>query len=426
VFDPKNEVLMQPSPPSSVQNPARLAALHATDLLDSPPEPAFDRLTRLATAVLHVPIALVSLVDEDRQFFKSCIGVAEPWASLRETPLSHSFCQHAVAAKQPLIIDDTRSHPLVYDNPAITQLDVAAYAGIPLITPEGHALGTLCVVDTQPRHWTETEVNILRELAASVMTEIALRRQTEAAEQALEARDELLAIIAHDLRNPVSVIHAYIQLLRPRVPPRGPADIEQLSTGLEHMGSATTRLAAQIDELLDLARLQAGEALELQLRTTDLVALARQVALEQQQTTRHHAIAVVTSLPELCGCYDPVRIARVLSNLLSNAVKYSPNGGAVTVEVSRERDAAGAWAVLRVRDEGLGIPEAEIPRIFDRFRRASNVVGRIAGTGIGLASVQQIVAAHQGTIAVASREGLGTTVAVRLPLPAAPNREQPA
>ena len=416
---------MHPSPPSTVQDPARLTALHATALLDSPAEPAFDRLTSLATTVLDVPVALVSLVDEDRQFFKSCIGLPEPWASLRETPLSHSFCQHVVAEQQPLIIEDARIHPLVRDNLAIAELDVAAYAGIPLITPEGHALGTLCVIDTQPRHWTETEVTILRELAESVMTEIALRRQTQAAEEALQARDELLTIIAHDLRNPVSVIHSYIQLLRPRVPPRGPADVEHLRLGLEHMGVATTRLIAQIDELLDLARLQAGQALELQLRPVDLVALTREVALEQQQTTRHHAITVVTSLPELCGCYDPVRIARVLSNLLSNAVKYSPDGGTITMEVSQVQDAAGAWALLRVRDEGLGIPEAELPRIFHRFQRASNVVGRISGTGIGLASVQQIVAAHQGTIEVASREGQGTTVSVRLPLLSACDGDQP-
>ena len=416
---------MHPNPPSTVQDPARLTALHATALLDSPAEPAFDRLTSLATTVLDVPVALVSLVDEDRQFFKSCIGLPEPWASLRETPLSHSFCQHVVAEQQPLIIEDARIHPLVRDNLAIDELDVVAYMGIPLITPEGHALGSLCVIDTQPRHWTETEVTILRELAESVMTEIALRRQTQAAEEALQARDELLTIIAHDLRNPVSVIHSYIQLLRPRVPPRGPADIEHLRMGLEHMGIATTRLIAQIDELLDLARLQAGQALELQLRPVDLVALAREVALEQQQTTRHHAITVVTSLPELCGCYDPVRIARVLSNLLSNAVKYSPDGGTITVEVSQVQDAAGVWAVLRVRDEGLGIPEAELPQIFHRFQRASNVVGRISGTGIGLASVQQIVAAHQGTIEVASREGQGTTVSVRLPLLSACDGDQP-
>ncbi len=234
-------------------------ALRRTALLDTPPEHAFDRLTRLASTVLRAPTALVSLVDQDRQFFKSCCGLAEPWAAQRETPLSHSFCQHVVAAREPLIIADARSHPLVCQNPAIADLNVVAYAGMPLITPDGHALGAFCVIDAQPRIWTEQEITILQELAALVMTEIELRRQTQEAQQALQARDELLSIVAHDLRNPVSVIHAYIQLLRSRLPLRRPEDSEQLSTGLEQMGIATTSLAAQIDELLDIARVQAGQ-----------------------------------------------------------------------------------------------------------------------------------------------------------------------
>src|SRR5262249_33939719 len=155
-----------------VQNPARLAALRLTSLLDTPPEEAFDRLTRLATTVLHAPVALVSLVDGNRQFFKSCVGLPEPWASLRQTPLTHSFCKHAVASGQPLVIADARRDDLVKDNLAVSELGVIAYAGIPLTTTEGHTLGSFCVIDTAPREWTDGEVEILQDLAASVMTEI--------------------------------------------------------------------------------------------------------------------------------------------------------------------------------------------------------------------------------------------------------------
>jgi signal transduction histidine kinase len=153
----------------------RLEALRATALLDSGGEEAFDRLTRLATRVLHVPVALVSLVEEDRQFFKSCVGLPEPWASARETPLSHSFCQHAVSSRQPLVISDAREHPLVRDNLAISDLSVVAYAGIPLITSDGHALGSFCVIDSEPREWSADDLSILRDLAANAMTEIELR-----------------------------------------------------------------------------------------------------------------------------------------------------------------------------------------------------------------------------------------------------------
>jgi GAF domain-containing protein len=124
--------------------------------------------------VLHAPVALVSLVDADRQFFKSCLGLPEPWASERGSPLTHSFCQHAVAAREPLIVTDAREHPVLRDNGAIRDMGVIAYAGIPLIDDKGHALGTLCVIDSQPRHWTSHQIELLSDIAASVTTEISL------------------------------------------------------------------------------------------------------------------------------------------------------------------------------------------------------------------------------------------------------------
>ena len=154
--------------------PERLTELHNTRLLDSPPEESFDRLTRLTATVLNVPVALVSLVDSDRQFFKSCLGLAQPWASERQTPLSHSFCRHVVESRRPLVVSDAREHPLLRDNPAIRDLGVIAYAGAPLITSDGHVLGTLCAIDHQPRHWTPEQVEILSNLAGSVLTEIQL------------------------------------------------------------------------------------------------------------------------------------------------------------------------------------------------------------------------------------------------------------
>src|SRR4029453_7836659 len=159
-----------------LENEARLDALRRTSPLDSPPEEAFDRLTRLATTVLRVPVALVSLVDGNRQFFKSQCGLSEPLASSRQTPLTHSFCKHSVGSREPLVVADARRDPRFGHNHAFSELGVIAYAGIPLITSEGHALGTFCVVDRRPHDWTEEEVGILRVLATSTMSEIELRR----------------------------------------------------------------------------------------------------------------------------------------------------------------------------------------------------------------------------------------------------------
>jgi len=159
---------------SAVHAPERLAELRRSGLLDSPPEESFDRLTRLTSTVLNVPVALVSLVDSDRQFFKSCVGLAQPWSSERQTPLSHSFCQHVVESRRALVISDAREHPVLRDNVAIRDLGVIAYAGAPLITPDGHVLGTLCAIDHKPRHWTTEQVEILCNLAGSVLSEIQL------------------------------------------------------------------------------------------------------------------------------------------------------------------------------------------------------------------------------------------------------------
>lgn len=167
--------MLDPLSFARLTDPERLAALHRTTLLDGPAEESFDRLTRLAARLLHAPVALVSLVDADRQYFKSCIGLPEPWASMRATPISHSFCRHAVEGAAPLIIRDARQHPLVRENPAIDELGFVAYAGVPLTTTEGHVLGSFCVIDHQPRQWTSEEIETLQDLAATVMTEICLR-----------------------------------------------------------------------------------------------------------------------------------------------------------------------------------------------------------------------------------------------------------
>lgn len=164
------------TPSPAVRSAGRLAALDRTALLDSAADEDFDRFTRLVATLLNVPVALVSLVDNDRQFFKSAIGLVEPWASARETPLTHSFCQHAVTTRLPLIIDDAARHPLVRDNGATVELGVAAYAGVPIVTAQGDALGALCAVDSKPRVWTKEEIASLQDLTALLVTQIELNR----------------------------------------------------------------------------------------------------------------------------------------------------------------------------------------------------------------------------------------------------------
>jgi PAS domain S-box-containing protein len=230
-------------------------------------------------------------------------------------------------------------------------------------------------------------------------------------QDALRTRDEFLAAAAHDLKSPLSTMKIGAQMLLRRL--RGGAeDLDTLREGLARIDQTATRAAAQVDELLDLARLQMGGPLDLEPRTLDLIELTRGVLGDYQLASDLHELRLEATEPELQGEWDERRLRRVIGNLVDNAVKYSPNGGRIEVSVGRE----GEEAVLAVRDHGIGIPTAEMERIFERFQRAANVVGRIKGTGLGLASARHIVEAHQGTISVASREGEGTTFTVRLPL----------
>jgi diguanylate cyclase (GGDEF)-like protein len=174
-----------------LSDPRRLAALAESGLLDTPPEGAFDRVTRLVTETLQVPVALFTLVTADRQVFKSAVGVGD----LRETPLSHSFCRHVVDDGAPLEVVDARIHPKVRDNPSISEFGIVAYLGVPLTTADGQRLGALCAIDHQPRQWTGRDHGVLEDLAGAAMAEIELRRANR---QIAAAAAELHFAATHD------------------------------------------------------------------------------------------------------------------------------------------------------------------------------------------------------------------------------------
>jgi PAS domain S-box-containing protein len=166
-----------PESPESLRGADRLAALHATGLLDSLPEESFDRLLHLFRNAIDAPIALVTLVDQDRQFFKGESGLHEPWATMRQTPLTHSVCQHVVDAAGPFVVSDARIVPDLRDNLAITEIGVVAYAGVPIRAESGHVLGAVCAIDTKPREWSARDLELLRGVQGAVHRELELRAE---------------------------------------------------------------------------------------------------------------------------------------------------------------------------------------------------------------------------------------------------------
>jgi two-component system, sensor histidine kinase len=247
------------------------------------------------------------------------------------------------------------------------------------------------------------------------------KRAEDAAQAAVRVRDDVLSAVSHDLRNPLTAIKGQAQLLRRWAMRRDLPESERLVRGLHQIDAAATRMSTWIEELLDVTRLELGQELPLRLAATDLVDLVRQAVHDHQQTTSLHVLRLEVADSHLVGEYDAARLRRVLDNLLGNAIKYSPAGGEITISVRREKDGDHGWALVRVRDRGVGIPESDQPHIFERFHRARNVAGQIAGTGLGLAGSCEIVRQHGGSISVDSREQHGSTFTVRLPL-LAPSR----
>jgi signal transduction histidine kinase len=231
--------------------------------------------------------------------------------------------------------------------------------------------------------------------------EQAARVESEAAQR---ARDDFLLAAAHDLRTPLTILRGYTQVLLRRAT----GEAAELLTAMD---SAGQRMNAGINELLDVARLPTGAALELRCAPVDIVAIAGRVAYEQERISGRHSVRLDAPEEMIVVC-DAARIERVLANMVGNAVKYSPPETEITVVVTHEQN----HAVVRVNDHGYGIPAGDLPHIFERFRRGANVAMHTSGVGIGLTAAKQTIEQHGGTIAISSIESCGTTVTVRLPV----------
>lgn len=207
----------------ALAEPGRLRSLTDTGL-DAAPDEAFDRFARLVSDLLDVPVALVSLVSETRQFFPGAVGLPDPWADLRQTPLSHSFCQHVIDTEIPLVLPDARLYPRVRDNLAVPELGVVAYAGMPLTDLDGRVLGSLCAIDSKPRAWTKAQLHTLADLAAACSSELRLRIALDAAESArrlaeqAHERLDLLASLSETLAGTLDVETAVARLADAVVP----------------------------------------------------------------------------------------------------------------------------------------------------------------------------------------------------------------
>ncbi len=423
---------------------ARLVALRQLAVLDTEPEIAYDGITRLAAHICQTPVALVSLVDEDRQWFKARMGL-----DASQTPRDVAFCAHAILQPDLFIIPDALADPRFCTNPLVTSHPrIRFYAGAPLVTADGHALGTLCVTDTVPRELTAEQQEALRALARLTVTQLELRRSTlaltraneeldreiaervraeqeraellereqaarAAAEAANHAKDEFLAMVSHELRTPLTSMMGWVELLQ-----LGMLDEPGRARALAVITKSAQAQAQLIGDLLDISRIVSGR-LRLDVRPTMLapiIAAAADVVLPaaEAKSIQLH-VDCAANVGEVSG--DPDRLQQVIWNLLSNAVKFTPDGGTVEIRLV----GAGAHAEVVVTDNGAGIAPDFLPHVFERFRQGDSTTTRThGGLGLGLAIVRHLVELHGGTVAAESAgPGQGATFRLRLPLLAA-------
>jgi signal transduction histidine kinase len=386
----------------------RLAALYDLDVLDTPPEREFDDIVALASTVCGVPMSLVSLVDEDRQWFKARIGT-----DAHETSRDVSFCAHAILGRDLMVVPDARNDTRFSDLPAVRQdPGVRFYAGAPLVTTDGHALGTLCVVDVEPRRLTVEQLQALRALSRQVTAQLELRRyatalsHTTARLQELERRkDDLAHLVGGELRAPLRDLAAYLEILGDTGHHDGELAADLGRAAAAHV-CGMRDLLGHLNSLADVGR--APEALRM--REVDLTRLTRHAveSIRPIAATKRISILNRATGPALPVIADPVRLEQVIMHLLFAAVKYTPVDGRVRIGTEEE---SGPAVRLDDLDVGAGHPDL-FPHL---YYGAIAAAPDLPQEDRGLAVAKRILDAHHATVALSDRPGDGTSLHVVFP-----------
>jgi signal transduction histidine kinase len=309
------------------------------------------------------------------------------------------------------MLGDTGSPSLI-----LSELGLKTALLVPVVDRERQRTQAVAVfLSARPRQYGVRQLDLAEDLVSRFSLALEAALMYRACQGVIEDNQETLATTVHDLMSPLTYIKGTARQMRRFE--HGIADPQtrsELRTRLEAIDAATNRIASALTDLLQTTHPRHKQSTRVSRRTVDLVDLVRRSVAEHQLLARHHTLHLNRTQATLTGAWDAGRIERMLGNLLNNAIKYSPPGSTVQVSLACEEDADGRWTVLRVADQGVGIPAPDLPFVFEPYRRGSNVAA-MTGTGLGLASVWQTVKMHDGHVSVQSDEGHGTTVTVRLP-----------
>lgn len=415
----------------------RLDALYRYEILDTGAEAEFDDFTRLAARICGTPVAQITFVDRDRQWYKSNFGV-----DMDELPRAVGFCAHTILESTIMEVPDTLEDQRFVNSPLVqASPGVRFYAGAPLIAPDGSGIGTLCVVDSAPRALTDEQRDALDALSRQIVRQLDLRvavkrerlineslasttdqlrqvnvalehlvtertanlAETEARlrqSQKVESIGLLAGGIAHDFNNLLTVINGTAELAAARLPRHDPA-----SRDLEEIVTVGRQAAALTRQLLAFSRRKPSRV-----SVVDVNTVVDNMSLLLSRLISKKVEVVIDACPEpLPVMADGGQLDQVVLNLAVNARDAMPDGGVLHI---RTRPTADGGASVSVSDTGCGMDEATRARIFEPFFTTKPVD---KGTGLGLSTVHSIVSQSGGTISVSSVPGRGTTFTIALP-----------
>jgi signal transduction histidine kinase len=374
----------------------RLAALHSYGILDTEPEAVFDDITRIASYICQTPMALISLVEDKRQWFKAEVGLGA-----RETPIGSSICAHAIRQPALLEVPDTTRDARFANNPLVTgEPHLRFYAGAVMRSAEGLPLGTVCVLDTKPRQLTEAQREMLLLLARQAMAQLDLRRALQGAARIEHQRSLMMRAAGHDLKQPLQVITMSVDSVQRQL--TDAKQREKLGLALD----ASQRLAADLDRMAQASSIA----------DADIVSRARPIALRDilaaaveawrpQADEKGLQLRLVACSAQVVS--EPGMLGTIIGNLIGNAIKYTERGG-VVVGCRVRSDIVS----IEIADTGIGIPQEHIADIFETFRQLNP---NADGLGLGLSIVKSGAELLGHKVLIESRVGSGSRFRIEVP-----------
>ncbi len=391
----------------------RLNWLQRLGILDTDFERAYDDIVQLAGTICGVPIALISFIDEQRQWFKARVGI-----DVRETPRELAFCAHAIMGREIFEVGDASLDPRFRDNELVTgEPRIRFYAGAPLLTPSGLALGTVCVIDRIPRQLTQIQRDGLQCLSRQVMQLLTLRtatqvlnRQTDSLLATVEAHDYLMSVVAHDLRAPFISQVGLCDLIDAMLEAGDAGDAQRKVAALR----ASALSAAQLVDNLLAWSLRGKQAMQPQPETLAATDAIEEVWQVYQVSAQSKQITLTLSGNLTLNVHADRNLLRsILMNLLGNALKFSPPARPIVIDLSVSDRNEACIAVI---DRGVGITADQVAALFNG-EWAESTRGTLGerGSGLGLRLCEMLAKRSGGSINAQSELGVGSRFCLRLP-----------